>query len=345
MDAPGRVRARTRSGRIGPAPGSVFASAVALLLPACAGFGEGATDAGPADGVVVCEAVWRDGSRARDVPVRIRMPDGSGPVPVVLFSHGLGGSLEAGTRWARHWAAGGIAVLHLQHPGSDARLLRDDPGRGAFDALRAGMSGAQLLARVADVRFVLDELETRSREGACDFSRIDRSRVGMSGHSFGARTTQALAGQGFPARPGSRPLADDRILAAVAFSPSPPPGSVEDARAAFTGVRIPFFSVTGTRDEVPLLTDVSPEERTVPHRVMPPGEKYLLVFEDAEHSDFGGNPTRRRGGPEAHVAEAIEAATLAFWNSTLLGDQGARGWLEAGRVETLLEEGDRFETR
>jgi len=53
------------------------------------------TTAAPA----VCEASWRDGARNREVPVRIRLPDGTGPIPVILFSHGLGGSLDAGTDW------------------------------------------------------------------------------------------------------------------------------------------------------------------------------------------------------------------------------------------------------
>ena len=49
------------------------------------------TGAGP-----VCDAVWRDAARGRDLPVRIRMPDGSGRVPVVLFSPGLGGNRQGG---------------------------------------------------------------------------------------------------------------------------------------------------------------------------------------------------------------------------------------------------------
>src|SRR5688572_27427954 len=66
---------------------------------------------------MVCEAIWRDTARDRNVPVRIRMPAGSGQVPVILFSHGLGGSRDAGTEWAQAWVQGGFAVVHLQHPG------------------------------------------------------------------------------------------------------------------------------------------------------------------------------------------------------------------------------------
>ena len=32
--------------------------------------------------------------------MRIRMPAGTAKAPVILFSHGLGGSLDGGTNWA-----------------------------------------------------------------------------------------------------------------------------------------------------------------------------------------------------------------------------------------------------
>ncbi len=42
----------------------------------------------------VCDAVWHDNVRNRDVPVRIRMPEGEAKAPLILFSHRLGGSLD-----------------------------------------------------------------------------------------------------------------------------------------------------------------------------------------------------------------------------------------------------------
>lgn len=71
-----------------------------FLLPATLLLGAPAIALPPAGGPV-CEAQWRDAARGgRIVPVRIRMPAGTGKVPVILFSHGLAGSLDAGTLWA-----------------------------------------------------------------------------------------------------------------------------------------------------------------------------------------------------------------------------------------------------
>ena len=44
--------------------------------------------------VAVTDYDWFDEKRQRQVPVRIYYPQGRGPYPVVVFSHGLGGSRE-----------------------------------------------------------------------------------------------------------------------------------------------------------------------------------------------------------------------------------------------------------
>lgn len=302
------------------------------------GFSAQSATANPA----VCDAVWRDASRDRDLPVRIRVPEGNGRVPVILFSHGLGGSVDAGTDWARAWSEGGFAVVHLQHPGSDASLMDGATSpQQRLEALKIGMDGRQLIHRTKDVSFVLDELTRRSTEGRCDLSRIDLTRVGMSGHSFGAQTTQAVSGQTYP---GGVSSTEHRIDAAVAFSPAPPNAGAE---SAFAKVNIPFFSITGSEDEVPMLRDVTAEERTLPFQYMPPGGKYLLFFEGADHADFGGNPVRgrvRRRGNQ-HVSEVVKRSTLEFWRSTLLGDTKSRAWLDSGGPKTLLRAGDRYEAK
>jgi predicted dienelactone hydrolase len=292
-------------------------AACALTFQACA-----AAAAAP----TLCEARWHDGARNRDVPIRIRMPAGTAKVPVILFSHGLGGSLDAGTWWAEAWAADGNAVIHLQHAGSDGAALRG--GR-----LRDAMSAVQLRNRASDVRFVLDELARRPREGACDLSRIDRSRIGMSGHSFGAQTTLAIAGAHYPF--GS--LADARVRASVALSPQP--AALADAEA-FGSIRMPFLSITGSKDELPRLNQIAPRDRERPFRAMAPGNKYLLVMEGGDHRMFGGLDRR----PDAsHVGEIVVRATKLFWRATLRGDRAAKAELD--RLGSTLTGGDRFERR
>ncbi|WP_114952363.1 alpha/beta hydrolase family protein [Sphingosinicella terrae] len=287
--------------------------------------------------VTVCEAVWRDPSRARDLPVRIRMPPGDRPVPAILFSHGLGGSLDSGSAWSDAWSDAGFAVINLQHPGSDRSILTG----GRVSIMRA-MAPRQLAERARDVRFVIDRLAAGGAEGDCSLERIDSRRVGLSGHSYGAHTTQAVAGQDYPAG-ALADLADPRVRAAIAFSPSPPMRG--PAEPAFDDVAIPFFSITGTRDEVPFLPQIGPADRERPFRAMPPGGKYLLVLDGATHMTFNAGGERRRGQPppDPRHVRIVAGATIDFWRWTLNGDEVARRRLEA--LPERLAPGDRFERK
>ena len=285
----------------------------------------------------LCEATWTDTARGREVPVRIRLPERGGRVPLILFSHGLGGSLDSGTAWAEAWAQAGFAVINLQHPGSDRGIV----GGGRRALLRA-MAPEQLAARAGDVGFVIGTVGRGGREGRCDLGRIDPRRIGMSGHSYGAHTTQAVAGQDFSRRSGGD-LTEPRIRAAIAFSPSPPfRGSAE---AAFDDIAIPFFSITGTEDRVPFLPMITPADRERPFRAMPPGGKYLLVLAGADHMAFnaGGDPRPRRVEPDQRIVALVVEATTDFWRWTLADDPEARRRLDA--LPARLAPGDRFERK
>lgn len=276
------------------------------------------SSAGPASAEQLCETRLTDSSRGgREVPIRIRLPNGNGKVPVVLFSHGLGGSLDAGERWAQAWAVAGIATVHLQHPGSDAALWRGLSGLQAMQALRSGMTTEQFVARVADVRFVLDRIASGGAAGPCSLDRLDMTRVGMAGHSFGAQTTQAIAGQTFVTRTGQATLTDRRVKAAIAFSPAPAANVADDI--AFGGITIPFLSVTGSEDASPVMNRVTPADRQRPFRAMPPGGKYLLVLGGADHMILAGGDIRRSRSANDRRVEAIAVdATTDFWRATLI---------------------------
>ncbi|PZN93266.1 MAG: dienelactone hydrolase [Alphaproteobacteria bacterium] len=273
------------------------------------------------------------------------MPAGGGKVPLVLFSHGLGGDTSGGTLWATAWAARGLAVIQMQHAGSDVAVYRDAPTPADVPArVRAAATAEQLLARVGDARFVLNEATRRPREGACNLARIDPDRIGFAGHSMGAWTAQALAGQRWG---GGVTLADRRIRAAIALSPSAP--FVGDAGDAFGKIGMPFLSITGSEDGAPALAPAevrvaAEAQRTAPYRAMPPGEKYLLVFAGADHMVFSGNARRAARPVDPHVKAVTAAATTAFWGATLLGAAKDKAFL-AKELRTRLAPGDRLETK
>ncbi|MDX2219599.1 MAG: hypothetical protein SF172_11295 [Burkholderiales bacterium] len=294
-----------------------------------------AADARPA----IRDEVWRDTARKRDVPVRITQPanveaEAGKKWPIILFSHGLGGNLEAGRLWAAEWVANGYVVVTVQHPGSDDSIWKAKPPAERLASVKSAASARNLIARLDDIRFVLDEI-TRRHETDAAWKQVDLNRIGMSGHSFGARTTMGIAGQNLGPITGKP---DPRIKAAIAFSPlgAARMGSLEKQ---FANIRMPFFSVTGDQDGEVLGDGTRPEDRTLPYQHMPAPDKYLAVFKGGDHMVFGGHNSRN--DTDRRIQKDVRTLTLAFWNAYLKDEKAAREWLKTG-AEKTLQAGDRY---
>jgi predicted dienelactone hydrolase len=280
----------------------------------------------------------KDTARKRDIPLRVYLPAENKPVPVVLFSHGLGGSRENNPYLGRHWAARGYVAVFLQHPGSDDSVWKDKPAAQRMSAMQAAASGENFLLRAGDVTAALDQLtKWNAAEGHALAGRMDLMKVGMSGHSFGAQTTQAVSGQRFPGGPS---LTDERIRAAIAFSPNAPKRG--DPKDAFGAVRIPWLLMTGTKD-LGVIGGATVESRLAVFPALAPGDKYELVLHDAEHSAFGDRALPGESGqrnPNHH--RVILALSTAFWDTHLRGDEAAKSWLNGAAPRAVMEEKDRW---
>ncbi len=286
-----------------------------------------------------------DTRRARTLPIKLYLPDTAAPRGLILFSHGLGGSREGGSAWLGHWASHGYLLLAMQHPGSDCSILRNNSPHALRSAFKAAMNPAELTHRVDDFRFVLERI---GHDASLPDAVNSASAIGLAGHSFGAVTVQLKAGERRPTQP-PHPL-DPRVRAVLAFSPS--------ARQADTGptldhrfgqIHLPFFSITGSRDDGMGLSDITAANREVPYRHMPAdGGKYLLVFSGGNHLDFAGEASDAEGAmfrirrEPAAFRPHVLAASTAFWHAHLAGDDAARPWL-TGEFPTRLRPDDRFE--
>jgi hypothetical protein len=72
---------------------------------------------------------FRDERRDRTIPVRVYLPAATTPAPVIVWSHGLGGSRDNSPYLGTHWSKRGYVCVFLQHPGSDEAVWRDAPPR------------------------------------------------------------------------------------------------------------------------------------------------------------------------------------------------------------------------
>lgn len=266
---------------------------------------------------------WVDRARSRPVPARLYWPTSAVSemsVPLVVFSHGIGGSRQGYSYLGKHWSARGVASLHVQHVGSDAALWRRNPF-GVIGRLHAAAQEKEAIARAADVRFALDRMladETGHRGAA-----LDRQRLVAAGHSYGANTTLLTIGAQVVRNGQTIDCLDSRFSAAVVIS-APPFYGETDLPAVLRNVSVPTMHVTSTDDviEIPgYHSDVA--DRLAIFDTIASPRKLLAVFRGGSHSMF--TDRRFTGGPSlnAKVKAATADLTLAFFAFVFEGDSAA----------------------
>lgn len=294
--------------------GLLLAAALCAALP---GF------AAEADAVEVIDFDWDDAARGRAVPVRLYWPAaaGSAPRPLVVFSHGIGGSRLGYSYLGRHFAGQGIASLHLQHVGSD-RSLWTGGGWSLLGRLRDAAQEGEAIARVEDLRFALDQL-LAGELGA----RIDANRIVAAGHSYGANTTLLAAGARVQRDGRWLDLRDARIQAAILIS-APPFYGEDDVRSILAGVTVPSLHITTTDDVIRIPGYYSgAADRVALFDATGSARKLLAVFDGGSHSVFTdrGNTGGAMRNPQ--IKSATQALSLAFLKSVFDGDDGPlRAW-------------------
>ncbi|WP_219517683.1 alpha/beta hydrolase family protein [Nonomuraea ceibae] len=224
--------------------------------------------------------------RGDDLHVRVSAPVTGGNLPVILFSHGFGESLDGYAPLADHWAAHGFVVVQPTH--LDSRrlgLTPDDPRHPEIWRLRVG-----------DLQLVLDRLDVLEAAVPGLAGRLDHGRVAVAGHSWGAQSASMLLGArvldagGVP----GEDLTDPRVKAGVLLALPGTGGADLTPFAAehfpfmnpdFTGMTTPALVVAGDKDQS-ALTVRGPEWFTDAY-ALSPAPKSLLTLHGAEHS-LGG---------------------------------------------------------
>jgi predicted dienelactone hydrolase len=170
---------------------------------------------------------------------------------------------------------------------------------------------------------------------------LDMTRIGVSGHDFGAQTVLALAGQVLPGRIA---FAEPRVKAVVAMSAPVPLGQVP-LSLAYDGVSLPCLHITGTADNSIVATTTAPQRR-LPFDHIFGADQYLITFYGADHMTYSGHVLARNGGHDAMFQRLMAECSAAFWDAYLKDDRRAKAWLAgqgiadhvgaAGRVERKL---------
>jgi predicted dienelactone hydrolase len=293
---------------------------------------------------IVVDTTLRDEARKKELEVRVVHPAAGGDCPLILFSHGAGGSRQGVTEIGRVWAAHGYVVVAPTH--SDSNALRRRSGEPATPPPGGGEASGQVdpKGRAQDLRFLLDHVALLEEKVPALKGRIDGAATGVAGHSMGATTAQLLAGA--RAR-DTADLADARPLAFVVLSPQ---GENQLLSAdAWRGIKRPMMVLSGTQDQG--VGGKPPEWRKASFQKSAPGDKYLVFIEGATHQSFTGRlagpdyeriarrlaqrAQRHPGVPPPHldaaqqreVWETIGSASVLFWDAYLRRDEKAKAAL------------------
>ncbi len=267
-----------------------------------------------------------DTARNRKVPLRIYAPTAPSntaasesqvattPLPLIVFSHGLGGSRSGYSYLGRFLAAHGYIVVHPQHEGSD-RAIWTANVFSLFGNMLSATSETQVIDRALDIRFLITELLNSSAWGI----RVDPQKIGIAGHSYGANTALMVSGAKIERLTES--LHDPRIKAALIIS-APPFRGEGDMRPILGSISIPTLHVTGTDDVIRVpghrseLVDRLAVFEATSSQVKPSHSahtKQLVVFKGGTHSVFTDRIDR--SGPElnAMIKKGTQELALNFF--------------------------------
>jgi dienelactone hydrolase len=263
---------------------------------------------------------WLDAPRERLVPVRLYLPDAASadqPVPLVVFSHGIGGSRAGYSYLGRFWASQGYASLHLQHVGSDRNLWFGNPFE-MVARLQGAAQDTEAVARVRDLSFALDRLL-----GSELAPRLDAQRIVAAGHSYGANTTLLAAGARVQRNGERLELRDARIKAAIVLS-APPFYGEASPQQILGSIRVPSLHVTATEDIIRIPGYYSgADDRVAVFDATGSARKTLAVFAGGSHSIFTDRAGTGGAQLNPQVKEATRVLSLAFLNSVFKGDEDA----------------------
>jgi predicted dienelactone hydrolase len=197
-------------------------------------------------------------------------------------------------------------------------------------ALKQAISLENVLARLGDISFVIDQLEIWNRDADhVLYGKLDLDHIGLAGHSYGANTTQGLMGQVSFLRESPT---DPRIDAFLPMSPSAP--AAMSPEKAFGKIAAPVLCMTGTKDNNPVSPTMTPESRQLVYEGLPDGDKYQLVLKDAQHHAFAGSGQESRFHIPHHHPAISELSTL-FWDAYLKGNQEAKAKLQSNQAREL----------
>jgi dienelactone hydrolase len=223
----------------------------------------------------------------RTIETRIVFPDGGGPYPLLVMSHGASGHPDEYLETIPTWAADGFVVAAPAFPLTNG------------DVPEALANLDDVANQPGDVSFVIDQVLAANVDPESPLhGLVDPEAIGVVGHSLGGATTWAVS--------FNTATRDDRIDSTVIFAALtfPMPGGEYEYDSG-----LPLLVLHGDADDVPIELDRDAWDQAV-------APKWFVTLKGAEHRlAFVDEPSP--------YDELVERTVLDFWHGTLDGDAEA----------------------
>lgn len=275
-----------------------------------------------------------------NLQVRISAPVSGTNLPIIIFSHGFGSSMDEYLPLVNYWAGYGFVVI--QPTFLDSRTLSPNPKADHTEAVKAYLRDPRKASmwryRVEDLRYILNQLDFIEESVSFLKGRLDRTRIAAVGHSFGAQTTAALLGMRVLTEDGNltEDLSDSRIKAGVLLSAG---GHSGDALSSFAKEHFPHLNqnysemttptlvVAGDNDNSPL-TVIGPKWFTGAY-YLSPGANVLVSLFGGEHflGGISGYLVKETTDENPDRVAAVQRLSCAYLQSVLYQDNTA--WISA----------------
>ena len=343
---------------------------------------------------VIPTALLHDAQRNKDLDISLEYPTRGGPFPVIIFSHGYGASNRGYESMVAYWTGHGYVVIRPVH--ADAGAIREAPRDMTAAAARddrrdqgRNRRGQQPAAqtpppfrpnpaeeiwekerepqwrdRARDISLIIDSLASLEERFPELKGKMDRAKIGVGGHGYGAFTAMLVGGAKTFGNPPLQ-VGDARVTAVLAMSPQGVASNRGLTAESWRDVKAPAMFMTGSRDFGAVETE-TPEWRKTAYENSPAVDKYFVLFEGARSSTFtglapliaeqqpapasmpyvdprtgqvydpyGGSP--RTSGTfisDRGLFDRIRSLALTFWDAYLKNDAKAKERLTAGQFGT-----------
>jgi pimeloyl-ACP methyl ester carboxylesterase len=279
-------------------------------------------------------AVITDGAA---LPLVCRWPEEGAPRGFIVFCHGLGAGGRDYAELSHHWASHGYLVIHPTFPDWFGAVAAAEPDLGLDQAADSTdwLANPTARARMFEIlhtpfywmeriRIVGQVMDSLDAVFAATCGPPSQPMPGaITGHSFGAYTSQLFAGAviDVPGE-GRRNFKDNRFAAAILLSAQ---GRNQQGlrEGSWDGMTGPVLNVTGTQDGGAKGQDW--RWKVEPYELAPPGDKYLALLTGADH--YLGGIAVPQQAPVPEQKDAVFQLTLAFLDAHLPGDATAKAWL------------------